>query len=94
MWGKVFKKKEEIISREIAGETILVPISGKLADMQKIFAVDAVAEFIWQQVDGKNDLSAISDRVVKNFDVDKKQAGEDILEFVDQLLNAQLIEEV
>ncbi len=94
MLEKVFKKKEEIVSREIAGETILVPISGKLADMQKIFAVDAVAEYIWQQVDGKNDLGAISDGVVKSFDVDKKQAGDDILEFIDQLLNAQLIEEV
>ncbi len=93
MLERVFKKKEEIVSREIAGETILVPISGKLADMQKIFAVDAVAEYIWQHLDGKNDLSAISDRVVKSFDVDKKQADEDILEFVDQLINAQLIEE-
>ncbi len=93
MWEKVFKKKEEIVSREIAGETILVPISGKLADMQKIFAVDAVAEYIWQQVDGKKDIGMIRDKVVSSFDVDRKQADEDILGFVDQLINAQLIEE-
>ncbi len=92
--AKVYKKKEEIVSREIAGETILVPISGKLADMQKLFAVDAVAEYIWQQVDGENDLGAIRDSVVKSFDVDEKQAVDDILEFVDQLLNEDLIEEV
>ncbi len=93
MWERVFKKKDEIVSREIAGETILVPISGKLADMQKIFAVDVVAEYIWQHLDGENDLSAIRGRVVKGFDVDEQQAGDDILEFVDQLLNAGLIVE-
>ena len=35
MWDKIYKKKEAVVSREIAEETILVPVRGQLADMQK-----------------------------------------------------------
>ncbi len=55
-----FKKKEEIVSREIAGETILVPIKGKLADMQRIFALENVSEYIWQQLDGEKKVKRYS----------------------------------
>lgn len=91
IWGKVFRKREEIVSREIAGETILVPIKGKLADMQRIFAVDDVAEYIWQQLDGERKAADIRNGVMDLYDVGKEQAESDISEFIDALLKADLI---
>ncbi len=92
IWDNVYKKKDDIVSREIAGEAILVPIRGKLVDMQKIFSLEDVAEYIWQNLDGKNRLSDISSRVLQAFDVEKERAETDLLEFIDELLNAELIE--
>ena len=91
IWGKVFRKREEIVDREIAGETILVPIKGKLADMQRIFAVDDVAEYIWQHLDGERKVADIRDGVVDLYDVGKEQAEDDISEFIETLLKAELI---
>ena len=73
IWGKIFKKKKEIVSREIAGETILVPISGKLADMQRIFSLNPVAEYIWNQLNGKRNLQEISGNILSVFDVKKNR---------------------
>ena len=54
---KVFIKNEEVISRKIAGETILVPVRGRLADMRRIFTLNPVAEYIWHRIDGKNTIA-------------------------------------
>lgn len=91
IWGKIFKKKKEIVSRAIAGETILVPISGKLADMQRIFSLNPVAEYIWSQLNGERTLQEIRNGVLSAFDVHKKQADADIEEFIDALLKENLI---
>lgn len=91
IWGKIFKKKKEIVSREIAGETILVPISGKLADMQRIFSLNPVAEYIWNQLNGERNLQEISSSIPSVFDVNKEQAYADVQEFIAELLKEDLI---
>lgn len=93
-WAKIFKKKEEIVSRKIAGETILVPIKGKLADMQRIFSLNTIAEYIWERIDGKNNIQNIKDNIVSAFEVDRETAEHDIQEFIIALLKENLITEV
>lgn len=93
-FDSVYRKKEDIVARQIAGETLLIPIRGRLADMQKLFALNRVAEYIWQQLDGKQNLQAIADGVLAAFEVQEEQAAADIREFVSQLKEADIIEEV
>jgi methyltransferase-like protein len=88
-----FRKKEEIVTRQIAGETLLVPIYGDLANMERIFALDPVAAFIWEQLDGEKSLKDIRDGVLGAFDVKEKQAETDIFEFIEELLKADLIDQ-
>ena len=88
---RVYKRRDEIISRSIAGETILVPITGNLADMQKIFSLNPVGEFIWERLDGGKKLSEISGDVQTLFDVEKEEADADIREFVSELLREDLV---
>ena len=93
IWQVIFRKREEIVCRDIAGETILVPIRGKLADMQQIFALNPVAEYIWRQMDGKRSVEDIRNCVMARFDVEQEQADSDIQEFIAELREAGLIEE-
>jgi hypothetical protein len=88
-----YRKSEDVIARQIAGETLLVPIRGDLAGMQRIFALDKVAEYIWQQLDAETTLEAIRDGVLANFDVSMEQAEADIGGFIAELLEAGLIVE-
>ena len=89
---KIYRKKEEIVARTIAGELFLVPIRGKLADMQHIFTLSPAAEFIWDQLDGKRNIGEIGTMILKEFEVGKEQANKDLQDFIEELLNAKLIE--
>ena len=91
--GPRYRKNEDVIARQIAGETLLVPIRGDLAGIQRIFALDKVAEYIWQQLDAETTLEAIRDGVLANFDVSMEQAEADIEGFIAELLEAGLIVE-
>jgi hypothetical protein len=88
-----FRKKEDIITRRIAGETLLVPVYSDLANMESIFMLDAVAAFIWERMDGKKSLKHIRDNVLDAFDVKEERAETDISEFIKKLLDANLIVE-
>ncbi len=91
---KIFKKKEDFVSRTIAGEMILVPLRGTLTDMQKIFSLNPVAGFIWEKLDGQKSIAELRDEVLAAFDVEEKQAISDIREFITQLLKEHLIAEL
>ena len=90
----IYRKKENIVTRRIAGETLLVPIRSQVADMQNIFALThSTAEYIWQQLDGKQNLQHIHQGIMDNFQVENQQALSDLQEFISRLLEAGIIEE-
>jgi hypothetical protein len=91
---KLYSQNENIVRRDIADETILVPIRGNLADMQRIYALDPVADFIWQQLDGTQSLETIHAAILENFVVTADQVSRDLPEFIDELYKANLIKEV
>lgn len=91
---RVLKQDENVVARRVADEDLLVPIRGRLADMQRIFALDPVASHIWSRLDGRTPLRAITASVVAEFEVDTEQAGHDVMAFVAALEAAGLVTEV
>ncbi len=89
----VYRHSPDVIGRQILGETLLVPIRGELADLQRIFALNPVAQHIWEALDGAHTLAAVRDAVVAQFEVELAQAEADVIEFVDLLSAAGLIVE-
>ena len=92
-FNKVFMRNCDVISRKIAGELFLVPVKGKIADMENIFALTAVAEYIWDRLDGRKSLNEILNNVLDRFDIEREQAESDIKEFILELMGAGLITE-
>ena len=93
MWAKVFIKNNDIVCRNIIGETILVPIRGNLADMQQIFTLNSLGTFIWDQLDGEKNLADTKNAVLENFETEPDQVESDLLEFIGQVHEAGLIRE-
>ncbi|MBN1670752.1 MAG: PqqD family protein [Kiritimatiellae bacterium] len=86
-----YGKDPDIVTRHIAGESLLIPIRGKLADLQTIYALNPVAEFIWARIDGTHTLAHIVDEVTATFEVSREQAERDTREFVQALLGENLV---
>jgi hypothetical protein len=92
-FNRVFMRNSDVISRKIAGELFLVPVKGKIADMENIFALTDVAGYIWDMLDGRKSLNEILSNVLDRFDVEPEQAESDIREFIIELMGAGLITE-
>jgi hypothetical protein len=87
----VYRQSPAVATRDIAGEVLLVPVRGELAQLQRLFSLNAVGAFIWQQLDGKRDLAAIEHDLVERFEVSEEEARRDLVEYVEGLRQASLI---
>jgi hypothetical protein len=94
LWGRVFERPKNVVSRKIAGEMFVIPVAGKLADMEQMFALTAVAEFIWERLDGERSLGEIRDDLLARYAVDGQRVDGDVQEFVAELVGAGLLAEV
>lgn len=90
--SSAYAQKPKIVTRFIAGETLLVPISGNLADMQRIFTLNPVAAFIWEALDGKTGFDHLCQGIIARFEVSKEQAEKDLTEFLHALNDAGLVQ--
>ncbi len=92
--GDVYRCRDNLVTREIVGETIIVPITGELADLQQVYSLNATGAFVWQRLDGSASLEIIHQALTRHFKVRKKDAWEDLVELVTDLTRASLIEKV
>jgi len=81
----VYIKSPDIVHRRVAGESVLVPIRGAVADMQRLFALDGTAEFIWECLDGDLCLNEIAALMAEKFDVDEQDSLGDLSRFIADL---------
>jgi hypothetical protein len=80
-----YQKDESVVSRDIAGEVILVPIRQNVGDLESIYTLNETAAFIWALLDGKRTVGDIRDHVVAEFEIDKVEAEADLRELLAQL---------
>ena len=92
--GRVYAKRDTIVSRQIAGQALLIPVRGEMANLQRIFALNPVAEHIWNSLDGKKSEEDILDEILARFDAEAPRARKELQEFLGQLIEADLIEAV
>jgi hypothetical protein len=90
----IYRHSPDLIERKVLDDRLLVPLRGELADLQRIFALNPAAQYIWAQLDGEHDLAAVRDGLVARFEVEPAEAEADLTEFIAQLSEAGLITEV
>ena len=88
-----FKRAEKVILREIAGEMILVPVKGRLADLQRIYMLEGVAGFIWGQLERPVSEEEIAVALSKEFAVDGTEALSDARHVISDLRKEGLVAE-
>jgi hypothetical protein len=80
----VYSRNPDIIFRKIADEFILVPIRQKAVDLKSVYTLNATAAFIWELIDGKKSISNIKDKVAEEFEVESRQAQDDVSHIISQ----------
>ena len=90
----MYHKNEEVIRREIAGEVILVPVTGNLADLNRLYVLNPVADLAWSAFDSVTDQPEITSRIVAAFEVEQQVAEADLEALCQSLCELDLIKVV
>ncbi|MFC1948009.1 PqqD family protein [Chloroflexota bacterium] len=82
---RVYTKNSNIVTREVAGEMVLVPILKGVSDLAEIYTMDKVGARIWELIDGVVTVEQITNIITTQYRVTQEQAEADILEFLAEL---------
>ena len=91
--AKRFARENDCVTREIAGETIIVPIRNRVGDLDSIFTLNEVGTLIWQLLDGQTNSHQIVEAIHRTYDVEEEDAARDTADFLESLETAGLIKE-
>jgi hypothetical protein len=86
-----YEKDPNIVSREIAGEQILVPIRKKSADMAAIYVLNETGARIWSLLDGRRSLGEIVSLLADEYEVQPEIARADLVEVTDALMELGML---
>lgn len=86
-----FDKDGNFVAREIAGETIIVPIRNNVGDLNSIFTLNEMGTRIWHRIDRQTKVTDLVDAICSEYDVEPGQAEQDTIVFLEELEQAGLI---
>ena len=86
------KIKKELIKREIAGDTILVPVGKSVYDSNGLFVLNELAAFIWNILPEVDSDSEIAEKILEEYEVNPEEAAEDTAKFLDKLREMGIID--
>lgn len=84
--------KKELITREIAGEVILVPVGKSVLDSNGLFALNETGAFLWNHLPDAKDEDELVERILGEYDIDRESAVADVAEFLQKLRDMGILD--
>lgn len=85
-------RSRSVVSRVIAGETLVVPVRNKIGDLASIYSFNATGSLIWQLLNSPASLADLIAAIQREYDVDAERARDDVTQFLDEMSSAGLLE--
>jgi hypothetical protein len=90
---RTFHKDPSIVARKIGDDFLLVPVQKKTSDLNCVFTMNDVSARIWELFDGKNNMGAIKNKIMEEYEVDSPTVESDLVEFIAKLQHIGAIRE-
>ena len=87
------KIKKEFVTREVAGDTLLVPVGRTTVDLNGMITLNESGAFLWEALPAAENEAALVDRMLEEYEVDRATAAADVAEFLEKLRKLDIIEE-
>ena len=82
----------DVVSREIEGELIIVPITSGIGDLEdELFTLNETGRAIWQRLDGKRTLANVAADLAACYEGSPDQITRDVLGLANELLKRKII---
>lgn len=83
--------KKELIRREIAGDTVLVPVGKSVFDSNGLFMLNELGSFIWNLLPQAESEAEICEAILAEYEVSAEEAAKDTAEFLTKLREMDII---
>ena len=91
----VYAASDNVVTREIEGEIILIPLLPGTGDTEnEPYNLNMTGQAIWQRLDGRKSLKDVVASLNAEFQTSGKEIEEDVVEFVKDLLKKKMLVEV
>jgi len=90
--AQVFVRSRAVVSRVVAGETLIVPVRGKVGDLASIYSFNQTGSLIWRLLDAPRTVGEVVGAVAEEYQIDTEQVRQDVLRFLGEMRGVGLIE--
>jgi hypothetical protein len=92
--GVRYLRNLNLVSRDVSGETVVVPICRGVGDLDAIFTFNGVGTHLWVLLAEGRTEGELSNFVAQRFAISREQAQRDVNRFLVELQEAGLVRAV
>jgi hypothetical protein len=82
-----------VVARVVAGETLIVPVRAKVADLASIYSLNGTGSLIWKLLGSPRTVAQLATAVAQEYqEVGPAQVERDVTEFVSEMKAMGLVE--
>ena len=89
-----YTRSGNVVSRVIAGETLLVPVRRGVADLACLFSFNGVGSTVWEALEKPRTVDELVDLIEGAYEVTPQKARADLEVFLDEAQTAGVVQVV
>jgi Coenzyme PQQ synthesis protein D (PqqD) len=90
--GRTIQRSQNVVSRVVADEAIVVPIRRGAADMDSIFTFNETGTMLWAMIEAKRNATELAAHLQTEYGLSAEEAAADIEKFLADLSEAGLVD--
>ncbi|MGO9088233.1 MAG: PqqD family protein [Candidatus Sulfotelmatobacter sp.] len=87
-----FVRSQSVVARVVAGETLIVPVRGRVGDLASIYSFNGTASLIWKLLELPKTVAELTAAVAQEYKVEPSRVEHDVTEFVGEMKAVGLVE--
>ena len=88
----IYTPSENVVSREIEGEIIIVPLVAGMGDTdEELFTLNETGKAIWQKLDGQRSLKQVIEELSTEYEAVDGEIETDVLGIIEELSNRKMV---
>ncbi len=90
--GSICIPSEEVVVREIEGDTLIVPLAAGIVDADdELYTVNETGQAILKHLDGINTLALVAELLAENFTTSTSEIESDVLGFSAEMVKRGIL---
>ena len=89
---EILVRSQSVVARMVAGETLIVPIRGKVGDLASIYSFNGTGSLIWNLLETPRTVTQLAATIATAYEIEPSQAESDVTKFVAEMKAVGLVE--